>query len=77
MRQEGLPRSEGVTALRLKTSGMAREFDVIVERDGDGSYLASVPVVAGCHTQARSLDELMQRVREAIELCLKIGAGPA
>jgi hypothetical protein len=47
-----------------------REFSVIVHRDEEGFYVASVPALRGCHTQARSLDKLMQRIREAIELCL-------
>ena len=51
---------------------MAREFSVIIERDTDGYYLASVPALRGCHTQARSLDEVMSRVREAAELCLEV-----
>ena len=51
---------------------MAREFSVIIERDTDGYYVASVPALRGCHTQARSLDELMSRVREAVELCLEV-----
>jgi predicted RNase H-like HicB family nuclease len=50
-----------------------REFSVVVERDEDGYYVASVPALAGCHTQARSLDKLIERVREAIELCLEVG----
>jgi predicted RNase H-like HicB family nuclease len=49
-----------------------REFSVIVERDEEGYYVASVPELPGCHTQARSLDKLMLRVREAIELCLEV-----
>ena len=36
------------------------------------SSVASVPELRGCHTQAKSLDELMTRIREAIELCLEI-----
>ena len=51
---------------------MAKQFDVVVERDSEGFYVASVPSLAGCHTQARSLDELMTRIREAIELCLEV-----
>ncbi len=50
---------------------MKREFSVIIERDAEGYYVGSVPELRGCHTQARSLDVLMKRVREAIELCLE------
>jgi predicted RNase H-like HicB family nuclease len=49
-----------------------REFSVIVERDEEGYYVASVPELPGCHTQARSLDKLVERIREAIELCLEV-----
>ena len=49
-----------------------REFTVIVERDEEGYYVASVPELRGCHTQARSLDKLITRVREAISLCLEV-----
>ena len=50
----------------------AREFDVVIERDAEGWYVGSVPALRGCHTQARSLDELRERVLEAIELCLEV-----
>jgi predicted RNase H-like HicB family nuclease len=49
-----------------------REFSVVVERDEEGYYVGSVPELPGCHTQARSLDKLMERIKEAIELCLKV-----
>jgi predicted RNase H-like HicB family nuclease len=52
-----------------------REFNVVVERDEEGYYVASVPELPGCHTQARSLDKLMERIREAIELCLEVERG--
>ena len=52
---------------------MSREFNVIIERDDEGYFVASVPSLPGCHTQAKSLDELMERIREAIELCLEVG----
>ena len=51
---------------------MTREFNVLVERDADGFLVASVPALPGCHTQAKSLDELMLRVQEAIQLCLEV-----
>ena len=50
---------------------MTRDFSVIIEQDADGFYVATVPALRGCHTQARSLDELMGRVKEAIEVCLE------
>jgi predicted RNase H-like HicB family nuclease len=49
-----------------------REFSVIIERDEEGWFVATVPELRGCHTQARSLDQLMERVKEAIELCLEV-----
>jgi predicted RNase H-like HicB family nuclease len=49
-----------------------REFNVVIERDAEGYYVASVAALPGCHTQATSLDELMDRIREAIELCLEV-----
>ncbi|MCX7049337.1 MAG: type II toxin-antitoxin system HicB family antitoxin [Candidatus Sumerlaeota bacterium] len=51
---------------------MKREFSVVIEKDEDGYFVASVPELKGCHTQARSLDTLMKRVKEAIELCLEV-----
>ncbi len=51
-----------------------RQFDVVVERDSDGMYVASVPALRGCHTQAKSLDDLMERIKEAIELCLEVAS---
>ncbi len=55
---------------------MQRYFDVVVEKDEEGYYIASVPALPGCHTQAGSLDELDRRIREAIELCLEVEGFP-
>jgi len=51
---------------------MSREFSVVIEKDEDGYFIASVPTLKGCHTQAKSLDVLMKRIKEAIELCLEV-----
>jgi predicted RNase H-like HicB family nuclease len=51
---------------------MKREFSVVIERDSEGYYVANVPELHGCHTQARSLDKLLTRIKEAIELCLEV-----
>ena len=52
-----------------------RTYNVIIERDAEGYYMGSVPELRGCHTQAKSLDVLMKRVREAIDLCLEVETG--
>ena len=56
---------------------MTRQFDVVVEKDAEGYFMATVPALPSCHTQAKSLDELMSRIREAIELCLEVQGSPA
>jgi predicted RNase H-like HicB family nuclease len=49
----------------------AYEFNVVVERDEDGWLVGSVPELRGCHTQAKTMEALMDRIREAIALCLE------
>jgi len=53
-----------------------REFNVVIECDSEGYYVASVPVLPGCHTQAKSLDKLIKRIQEAIDLCLDVHETP-
>jgi len=48
------------------------QYHVLIERDEDGFFVASVPSLPGCHTQARTYSELMKRTREAIQLCLEV-----
>jgi len=48
-----------------------RKFTVLIEQDEEGYFVATVPALRGCHTQAKSLDTLMKRVREVISLCLE------
>ena len=42
---------------------MTRQFDVVVEKDSEGYFIATVPALPGCHTQAKSLDLLMERIK--------------
>jgi predicted RNase H-like HicB family nuclease len=51
---------------------MKKEFTIIIEQDEDGIYVASVPDLEGCHTQAKTLDELRDRITEAIQLYLEV-----
>ena len=57
------------------TSGMRKktqnQFKVVIERDEDGYFVASVPALPGCVTQAKTMPELTSRVRDAIRLCLQ------
>jgi predicted RNase H-like HicB family nuclease len=53
-----------------------RKFTVVIEKDEDGYLVATVPALHGCHTQAKSLDTLMKRVREVISLCLEEEKSP-
>ena len=46
-------------------------FNVFIEQDEDGIYVAKVPELEGCYTQGKTLEEVMERIREAIEVCLE------
>ena len=52
-----------------------KQFKVFIERDEDGFFVASVPALPGCHTQAKTLPKLIDRVKEAIELCIEVANG--
>ena len=51
---------------------MNKIFTYTVEKDEDGYYVAEVHQLPGCHTQSKSLDELQERLKEAIELYLEV-----
>ena len=47
------------------------DFNVIIEQDEDGIYVAIVPEIDGCYTQGKTLQEVLERIKEAIEVCLE------
>ena len=47
------------------------DFNVIIEQDEDGVYVARVPEIEGCYTQGKTLQEVLERIKEAIEVCLE------
>ena len=51
---------------------MDKMCNVLIEKDEDGYFIATVPSHKGCHTQAKSLNKLMERTKEAIALCLEV-----
>lgn len=48
------------------------KFIIIIEKDEDGWYIGKVPDLPGCHTQAKTIPQLLDRIREAIQLCLDV-----
>ena len=51
---------------------MSTEYTIVIEKDEDGYYVGSVPGLPGCHTQGKSIDQLLERMQEAIALWLEV-----
>ena len=47
---------------------MSTEYTIIIEKDEDGYYVGSVPALPGCHSQGKSIDQLLERIQEGITL---------
>ncbi|TAN23990.1 MAG: type II toxin-antitoxin system HicB family antitoxin [Acidobacteria bacterium] len=62
---------------KVGTKRKARQFTVVIEQDEDGYFVASVPSIPSCYTQARTLSALAPRIREVIALCLAEQDAPA
>ena len=63
-------------ASKVAENRLQSNFDVVVEKNEEGYYIASVPALPCCHTQGRSLEERDRRIRDAIELCLEVEGLP-
>ena len=50
---------------------MRYQFAVLIEKDEDGFYIAEVPELKSCYTQAKTFEELLKRIKEVIELCIE------
>jgi predicted RNase H-like HicB family nuclease len=61
---------------KFEDGPLQRQFDVVIERDEEGYYVATLLQLPGCHTQARSMDEVTERIREAVELRLEVEGAP-
>jgi len=57
---------------KQKDKPLSRTFNVIIEKDEDGYFVGMVAELPGCHTQAKSLDVLQKRLKEAIRLYLEV-----
>ncbi|MEN7982097.1 MAG: type II toxin-antitoxin system HicB family antitoxin [Nanoarchaeota archaeon] len=47
------------------------DFTVLIEQDEDGLYVAKVSEIEGCYTQGKTIQEVLERIKEAIEVCLE------
>ena len=52
------------------------DFTAVIEQDEEGWYIATVPDIQGCHTQGRTIAEVLERIKEAIELCIETDKEP-
>ena len=48
-----------------------RNYTVLIEQDEDGIYVAKVPDIPGCYTQGKTVQQAMERIKEAIQVCLE------
>ena len=65
---------KAVTAKRSKTRPSpfsGKQLPILVERGEDGYYVVECPVLPGCYTQGKTLDEALRNIREVIELILE------
>lgn len=55
--------------VRMKHNSLS--FTVLIEQDEDGMYIAKVPDIPGCYTQGKTVEQAMERIKEAIQVCLE------
>lgn len=55
---------------------MSERFDVVIEKDEDGLYVGRVPELPGCVSQGKTVEELLEHIKEAIALYLEVDDPP-
>jgi predicted RNase H-like HicB family nuclease len=55
----------------VKLESKVLNFTVLIEQDEDGIYVAKVPDIIGCYTQGKTVEQAMERIKEAIQVCLE------
>ena len=50
------------------------KFNITLDRDEDGMWIAECPSIPGCISQGKTRDEAIQNIQEAIHLCLEVRA---
>ena len=46
-------------------------FTTVIEQGEDGWYIARAPDIPGCYTQGKTIGQVLERIKEAIEVCLE------
>lgn len=64
--------AERFISLLVTLFNMNEKFNVLIEEGEDGYLISEVVELPGCHTQAKTYDELLKRTKEAIELYLEV-----
>lgn len=49
----------------------SKTFTVLIEQDEDGIYVVKVPEIPGCYTQGKTVEQAMERIKEAIQVCVE------
>ena len=55
---------------------MRRKYNIIIEKDEEGWYVSEVVELSGCHTQGKTIDQLIERTKEAIKAYLETEEEP-
>ena len=59
-----------LNVILVKMEGKSLNYTVLIAQDEDGIYIAKVPDITGCYTQGKTVEQAMERIREAIQACL-------
>jgi len=62
--------THGLSIIPVKMEGKSLNYTVLIEQDEDGIYIAKVPDISGCYTQGKTVEQAMERIKEAIQVCL-------
>ena len=53
------------------SNGMVKKYTLLIEKDETGWLVSEVVELPGCHTQAKTMDQLLDRTKEAIRAYLE------
>jgi predicted RNase H-like HicB family nuclease len=60
-----------LNVILVKMEGKSLNYTVLIEQDEDGIYIAKVPDISGCYTQGKTVEQAVERIKEAIQVCLE------